>query len=202
MLLGWLLIVAGAAAGQDQPARVFAIDPAASTVTIEIGKAGVLGFAGHPHEVTTHGVTGKVSVDRADIARSTVSLDIDAASLRVTGKGDPPSDVPEVQRVMLGDRVLDVARFPAVAFRSRRVSRTAGTATAPTRLKIDGDLTLHGVTHPVTVTPDVSIAPDGLTARGRFTIRQTDFGIQPVTAAGGTVRVRDAVDIVFELHGK
>ncbi len=200
--VGVLSIVIATAASQDRSPGGYAIDPATSQITIEVGKTGVFGFAGHPHEVATNHVTGKVSLDEGDIQRSTVALQIDATSLRVTGKGDPPADVPEVQRVMLSDRVLDVARFPAISFRSRRVSKAAGAAGSATRLTIEGDLTLHGVTRPVTVTPDIVIGADALTARGRFSIKQTDFGIQPVTAGGGTVRVRDAIDIVFELHGR
>ncbi len=200
-LLAGLVVLARLAGGQDQPSGEFIVDPGSSTVTIEVGKTGMLGFAGHNHEVTSQGVSGKVSLDSGDITRSAVSLEIDAASLRVTGKGDPAADVPEVQKVMLSDRVLDVARFPTISFRSRRVSRIEGTG-ASTRLQIEGDLTLHGVTRPVTITPDVAVASDGLTARARFSIKQTDFGIHPVTAGGGTVRVRDEVDIAFVVRAR
>ncbi len=201
-LLAALAIVAGVAAAQDQPPAVYTIDPAASTITIEVGKAGMFGFAGHTHEVATRRVTGEVRLGHGDLAGSAVSLEIDAASLRVTGKGDPPGDVPEVQRVMLGDRVLDVGRFPSISFRSRAVSKGRGATGAAMRLKIEGDLTLHGVTRPVTITPDVTLGPEVVTARGEFSIKQTDFGIQPVTAGGGTVRVRDAVDIVFVIQAR
>jgi polyisoprenoid-binding protein YceI len=39
-----------------------------------------------------------------------------------------------------------------------------------------------------------------LTAEGTTTIRQSDFGIKPVTAAGGTVRVKDLLDVTFNLR--
>jgi hypothetical protein len=34
-------------------------------------------------------------------------------------------------------------------------------------------------------------------ARGSFAFKQTDFGMEPVTAVGGTVRVKDELSIQF-----
>jgi polyisoprenoid-binding protein YceI len=166
-------------------------------VTIAVGTGGLFGFAGHPHEIAAPALGGLVTLDRADWQRSTVSLEFDAAALRVTGKGEPARDVPEVQRVMLSDRVLDVKRFPTIAFRSRRVSvatRSADTAD----LVVEGELTLRGVTRPATARVNVRMEPNGtLVARGSSVIKQTDFGMSPVTAAAGTVRVKDELGVQF-----
>ena len=64
---------------------------------------------------------------------------------------------------------------------------------------IAGDLTLHGVTRPQNVRVAVELGPEGFTATGRLTIEQTDFGIEPVRAAAGTVRVKNELDITFAL---
>jgi polyisoprenoid-binding protein YceI len=69
-------------------------------------------------------------------------------------------------------------------------------------LVIDGDLTLHGQTRPETVRATAAMDPDGMTVRGVFVIRQTSYGIQPVTAAGGTVRVKDDVNVQFVLKAR
>jgi polyisoprenoid-binding protein YceI len=144
-------------------------------------------------------VHGLVTFDPADLQRASVSLDFAASALRVTGKDEPPADVGEVQQVMLSDRVLDVKRFPTISFRSRRVSvtlQTPGVADVVT----EGDLTLHGTTHPVTIRVAATLDAGGrLTARGSFSLRQTDFGMVPVTAVGGTVRVEDELKIQFVL---
>ncbi len=179
---------------------VLAIDPSQSRVAIDVGKTGMLSFAGHAHEVVASPVGGRVSYDPADWSRASVSLDFDAAALRVTGKGERPADVPEVQRVMLGDKVLDVARFPKITFRSRRVSVKALTATSADVL-IEGDLTLHGTTRPAAIRAAVTLdAGGGVTSRGSFLLKQTDYGMVPVTAAGGAVRVKDELDIHFVLR--
>jgi hypothetical protein len=54
---------------------------------------------------------------------------------------------------------------------------------------VQGDLTLHGQTHPVTV--DVSRQEERY--RGAVRLRQSEFGITPVTVAGGTIKVKDEI---------
>ncbi len=188
------------AVGNQGPSDL-TIDPAASQVRIDVGKTGAFSFAGHNHEVLAPAVSGRVRFDPADWPRSAVSLKFDAAALKVTGKGDPPSDVPKVQQVMLSDQVLDVRRFPTVEFTSRSVSATPRSPST-VDLVIAGDLTLHGQTRPVTVRSTATIDPDGLTVRGAFPIKQTDFGMKPVTAGGGTVRVKDEVEVQYVLKAR
>ena len=176
--------------------------PEASRVTIEVGKAGVLSFAGHAHEILAPGVSGTVTLDEADPSKSSMSLEFQAASLRVNGAGEPPGDVPQVQETMLGPRVLDAARFPSVSFRSSRVVVGARSADGAD-IRIEGAVTLHGVTRTLTIPVRVTFAPDGtMTTRGRFSIRQSDYGIEPVTAAHGTIRVKDDLDVRFVLSAR
>lgn len=193
----WLTASVGLAIPTPSPQEVLRIQ-GTSRVVIQVGKAGAFGFAGHSHDVEAP-VTGSVTVDTSDFARSVVLLEFDSASLRVTGKGEPAQDVPEVQRVMLSERVLDVSRYPKIVFRSRRVTMS-GRAGDSLNLSVEGDLTLHGATKPCVVPVRVKLSEGALTAEGTTTLKQSDFGIQPVTAAGGTVRVKDALDVTFTVH--
>lgn len=195
-----LLLLAGllSSAATQQTPEVLTIDRAASQVTIHVGKAGLFRFAGHTHEVIAQDVRGTVSLDRTNPARSSVRLEIVTASLVVTGRGEPTEDVPEVQRVMLSEQVLDVERFPTIVFASREVGVAHADAES-LQLAIAGDLTLHGVTRAQNVRAAVELGPEGLTATGRLTIEQTDFGIEPVRAAAGTVKVKNELDITFAL---
>jgi len=193
----WLIAGAVLIAGTGE-LDTLSIDSRESRVLIHVGKAGAFGFAGHAHEVEAP-VRGTVTLDTADIGRSEVTVEFESASLRVTGKGEPARDVPEVQRVMLSDKVLDVARFPKIGFRSRRVSRVAG-SDRQLSLSVEGDLTLHGVTRSCVVPLRVTFQEGALSVEGRTTVNQTAFGIQPVVAAGGTVRVKDALEIEFAIR--
>jgi polyisoprenoid-binding protein YceI len=137
-------------------------------------------------------------LDRTDVSRSKVSVEFDATAMKVTGKGEPREDVPEVQRVMLSKRVLDVERHPKISFVSENILVVQRSASRM-RLRINGQLTLRGATRPVTVPTEVELTADRLTAAGKATVRQTDFGIRPVTAGAGTVKVKDEVEIVFTI---
>lgn len=139
-------------------------------------------------------MSGTVEVDRTEPARSTVAVEFQASALKVTGKGEPAADVPEVQRTMQGEQVLDTGRHPSIVFRSRQIAAETKVA-GGILVVVRGDLTLRGVTRPVEVTGTVVLAEDSLTMKGTARFRQTDFGLRPVSAAGGTVRVKDQVDL-------
>ena len=189
-------LVLGPALGMAGEA--YRVDPAASEVLIQVGKAGLFKFAGHTHEVAAPIAEGRIEADAADLARSSVTLTFEAAALRVTGKGDPPEDVPNVQEAMAGPKVLDAARFPQVVFTSRKVAGKAVGGTAYD-LQVEGDLALHGVTRPLTLPIRIEKAADGtLTATARTTLKQTDYGIQPVSVAG-VVNVRNELDLTFRI---
>jgi len=198
----WLMIASAAVpvalAAQNPERLVF--DPASSSLVVHVSRSGVFGFAGHDHEIAAPVVDGQISLDRTDLSRSTIIAVFDATALKVSGKGEPADDVAEVQRVMLSDRVLDVEKYPKITFRSGKISVTQRSERLT--LRIDGELTLHGVTRPLSAPVDVTLTSKGLTATGRVTVRQTDFGIRPVTAGAGTVRVKDDVEFVFSIVGR
>ena len=184
--------------GAAAAVREFRVDAAASQVTVHVGRAGAFGFAGHDHEVAVPNMDGTIVLDSADATRSTITLRFDVTAMKVTGRGEPAADVPEVQRVMLSDRVLDAQRYPTIAFTSRRIVivKQAGDQLV---LRVEGDLTLHGVTRPITVPVELRLAADQLTATANATVRQTDFGIRPVSAGAGTVKVKDELEIAFRI---
>jgi polyisoprenoid-binding protein YceI len=113
----------GASPAAPGPAP-FEIDSTRSHAVIQVGKSGPFSFvAGHAHEVVGSTLTGVIGFDRDAPAQSTVRLEIDARTLKVTAKGEPPEDVPKVQEVMQSAKVLDVARFPSIRFDSNERHR-------------------------------------------------------------------------------
>jgi polyisoprenoid-binding protein YceI len=195
-----LITILGAIVAAQEPERLV-IDPGQTTITLQVGRTGIFAFAGHDHEVIVPAMQGQITLDRSNVSRSTVSVTFDATALKVTGKGEPPGDVPEVQRVMLSDQVLDVQRYPTITFQSRQVSVAKQSANQMT-LRMTGDLTLHGVTRPLDVPVTVQLAADGLRADGRASVQQSQFGIRPVTAGAGTVRVKDEVEVVLSVTAR
>ncbi|SRR6266481_1717097 len=156
-----------------------AIDPSRSTITIHVGKTGLFSAAGHEHEVSAPIAEGAID----DSEGSHVWLRVAAAKMTVL----PEKDQEAVQSAMQRS-VLESAKFPEIRFESTSVRKIDSG-----KWKITGNLTLHGKTDSITV--DVR---DGAGAYlGQARIRQTQFGIQPVSAAGGAVKVTDELRIDF-----
>ena len=63
------------------------------------------------------------------------------------------------------------------------------------RWRVAGRLTIHGQTRPVTV----AVNRQGGSYRGSAAIKQRDFGIEPISIAGGTVKVKDEIKIEFDI---
>jgi polyisoprenoid-binding protein YceI len=151
--------------------------PAAAAESFEIsGKYGTIDFAIGNSKVfrTTGSFTdwkGTVKVDDADVQQSSVDVVINTTSIQM---------LDEQQTNMLKDAdYFDVAHFPEMTFHSTRVERT-GQST----LKVDGNVTLRGVTRPMTLAVTVSdrqpqAAPGARYARfrGVGTIKRSEFGM-------------------------
>jgi polyisoprenoid-binding protein YceI len=162
------------------------IDPQHSTMTVKVLKSGVFSAFGHNHEIRAPIISGSIDT----LGTPSVELRVDARKMQVL---DPDLEVDkraEVQKTMLSDAVLDSQRFPEIRFVSRTIEAAGGD-----RFRVSGELTLHGVTRPVVVRVELG----GGRYTGSATVKQSEFGMKPVTVAGGTVKVKDAVEIVFEI---
>lgn len=177
--------------------RTFVVNSGESALTIQVGKAGLFKFAGHEHEVVATGFSGQVVADAERIDNSSVVLSFETQGLSVSEKDEPAGDAPKVQEKMRGPDVLDVIRFPQIRFQSRLVS---GKETGPGLYDLDitGDLSLKGVTRPLALKVRVEIKGQGLIATGTVNVRQTDFGMRPVSV-GGVVKVKDELAITYRI---
>ena len=177
--------------------NAYQVDPAKSRVTIAVGKSGAFSFLGHKHEVSGPIESGSIDVDPGNLSGSRVSLAIATSSLKVSGADEPPEDRPKVQEAMESDQVLGVARYPRITFESTGV--TGGRPGTPALdVVVAGRLTIRDVTRPVSVPVHVQLGDHSLNANGRFSVRQTEFGIKPISV-GGAVAVKDRLDITFSV---
>src|SRR3954469_3661526 len=193
-------LLMAAAPAQAAPS-VYTLDPAHSRLTIEVGKAGLFGFAGHEHQVVAGTFRGTATFDPERLAQSSVDLTFDAGALRVTGKGEPPEDVPQVQATMVSPTCLDAGRFPTIRFVSRSVAAASAVGPNGGEFVLRGELTLHGVTRPLTIHVHLAAAGPTLEATGTTTLKQTDFGITPISKAG-VVKVKDELTLSWRISGR
>jgi hypothetical protein len=162
------------------------MDNGQSHLIVRVGKTGVLSFIGHQPEISAPIVRGEVETSNPAF----VWFDVNPAGMKVVGEGESDGTKAEVQEKMLGPVVLDVARYPEIHFVSDTVE-----VIGKGHWRIHGRLTLHGQTHPIVFETIL----EKVHYRGSATIQQTTFGITPIEVAGGTIKVKDDVQIEYDI---
>jgi polyisoprenoid-binding protein YceI len=175
------IALSGAALGQVSP-----IDAASSKLLVHVSKSGVFsGFADN------HEVEAPISAGTIDEKGGRLRFSIDSRRMTLLDPQLPPDKRQQVQERMLGPDVLDSTRFPEIPFESTHVERDS-----EARIRVEGRLSLHGVTKSVSL---VAGLRNGRYT-GRVVLKQRDFGITPVSIAGGTVKVKNELTIDFDIR--
>ena len=140
-------------------------------------------------------ISGTVVYDKADPTKSTVEATID---VRLINTRDEKRD-----GHLKSPDFFDVAKFPEAKFKSTKVEK------AGDKLKVIGDLTMHGVTKPVTLEVDVPSAEVPVKAWGMFKsgtaattkLNRKEFGVSwsQLTDTGGAA-VGDEISVNLELE--
>lgn len=182
--------------------EVFVVDTEASQVRIHLGRAGLLKFLGHEHEIDAPLSKGRIDVDVADPARSRVDLFWSAPLLAVVPGTEPEKDIPEVEERMRGPEVLDVENHPGIRFWSFEVRvRSADPEAGVWRLSIKGGVEVKGARHTVELPVEVRREGPRLVAAGETKLRLRHLGVEPPSVAG-VVNVSDDFRFAFEVHAQ
>ena len=162
---------------------------------IHVGTAGLFGAFAHNHLIQAEKITGCANIDSQNPARSSIQLEFPVSALRVLDPKESAKDRAQVQKTMETE-VLRVSEFPKITFESSAIERAEGTD----RFRVRGNLTIHGAKQPVIIPVTLTRLNDGTyRAVGEYKFKQTSFGIKPIQLAGGTVKVKDELEIEFEL---
>jgi polyisoprenoid-binding protein YceI len=197
--LAVLVVIAAAGRLEAQPAT-YVVDTTASHVRIHLGRAGLVKFLGHDHDIEAPVAEGRVEVVDDDPARSRVTLRFESARLSVVPGSEPAADIPKVEERMRGPEMLDVARYPEIAFASTAVRSQAKDGSA-IRIVVAGNLTLRGRSFPVEVPLEVAREAPGIAARGELALNLRDLGIEPPSVAG-VVKVANGFRLELEIRAR
>ena len=132
-------------------------------------------------------ISGKAEVDEATKTLKSVSIDIDTRSVWTQIGG------PLTNHLKSAD-FFDANEFPDAKFQSTEVEATDAEAG---QFTVTGDLTLHGVTKPITAPATIKIDNGGLTLISRFSIDRTEFSM-----TGVQDRVEKSVALTFVIGDK
>src|SRR6266481_4632880 len=110
-----------------------------------------IAFTVHQYLGTTHGkfgkFSGKIDIDREHPQNSSVVAKIDVASI--------DTKIQKRDNHLRSHEFFNVEKFPEITFKSRSVTRTGEQSG-----DIAGDLTMHGVTKPITLHVKLLGSPD------------------------------------------
>jgi polyisoprenoid-binding protein YceI len=173
------------------PAGAYTLDKAHASLLFRVDHLGFSNYTGRFSRFDA-----KLQFDPAKPEASSVTVTIDPASLQVE---NPPEGF---VKTLTGADWLDAVKFPQMVFKSKKVTRSG-----KDQLRIDGDLTLHGVSAPVTLTAKFNggyaghqydpQARIGFSARG--SLKRSAFGIaNGIPAPGSNMGVSDAVEVIVE----
>ena len=183
------------------PATVtYNLDASQSKFMAHANRSGLLWFKGHSHHLAASEFTGQVELTPDTITPASLRLVVKAASLHETG-----ADFTEPQKQIINKELKDIVlhpdQYPDITFQSTGVT-VKSSAASRYEVRIDGNLTLHGVTKRITIPATVTLNGDSLRAIGEFSIDRGDFKVKATSAFHGMVRVDDDVKFEFDIVGK
>ncbi len=173
----------------------YRIDPGRSHFTVHASATGLLSVFAHSPTFAVHDFRGELRL--GETAQSLeVELTVDTGSLELVDRVRD-SDRQDIEGRMRGE-VLKTSVYPEASYRGRAV-RAEAIGQGRYRLVIEGELALHGVTRPHPIEAELIVFGDGVRLGGRDTLRMSDHGIRPVTALGGTIKLKDELTISFDI---
>jgi polyisoprenoid-binding protein YceI len=178
----------------------FIIDTRKSTMILQAFSTGLLSAFGHNPRIAVRDMQGEGQfvVSGGVLEDAQLHLRVRANSLEVIDDISE-KDRREIQRQMFSD-VLETERFPEIRYDCTRI--TASGAADRYSVVLQGELTLHGETHPMPISASVVISGDALRASGDFSVSQRAYGIAPVIVAGGAIKLKDEVKFTFDIRAR
>ena len=160
-----LAMVVSSAAGAVHAAETYTVDPVHSSISFMISHVGISNIHGR-----FNAFSGKITIDESDPSKSSFALEIPIESIDTNNvKRDEHLRAPDY---------FNAKQFPTMSFKSTKVKPVSG------GFEVAGDLTLHGVTKPVSFTvkggDKVVEFPKGTKRIGIVTnlaIKRSEFGV-------------------------
>jgi polyisoprenoid-binding protein YceI len=174
----------------------FVIDTAVSRFTVQAFATGLLSAFGHNPAIAIRDYEGEIHSVPETYEKAHVRVTVRTSTMEVLDemKND---DRKKLEQLMYED-VLDVKRFLTAGYESKEITvQKLGTDLLQAR--VTGELTFHGVTQTHSFNARVTDLGTLVRISGEFQLRQSDYGIKPVSFAAGALRLKDEVKFKFEL---
>ncbi|HEX5419915.1 MAG TPA: YceI family protein [Gammaproteobacteria bacterium] len=199
-----LLLFGSAALAQQSAAGHYRIDLQKSDIHWLVYKAGALSHLGHNHVIAVGKLTGDVYVapkladSRFDMQMPVKDFVVDNPELRAKEGKDfetqpTPKDIDGTRHNMLGDKVLDAEKYPAI-----KITGTGPTG-APGSQQLHLTIDIQGRPIALTVPTKVSFGDDTLKASGEFQLTHEQLGLKPFSIMFGALQVADEMHFSYDV---
>lgn len=160
--------------------------PHQSAITIHVSKSGL--FSGFAHN---HIVVAPISHANIDPAHLSAEITVVTKEMKVTDPEVSEKDRAEIQNTMLGPKVLDQEKYPQIQFKSSRIEQTSAQ-----HYRVAGTLELHGTKRDITL----EVTGGAEHYHGATKLKQSEFGIKPISLGGGSIKVKDELELEFDVY--
>jgi polyisoprenoid-binding protein YceI len=174
----------------------FKIDAAASRFTVQAFATGLLSAFGHNPTIAIRDYDGEIQFNPDTIDNASVRVTVRTGAMEVVDemKND---DRKKLEQTMY-DQVLEPNRFPTAVYESKQMTVQKDSA-EQWRVHVAGELSFHGATQSHSFDARVNYMGTTMRIVGEFPLRQSDYGIKPVSFAGGALKSKDEVKFNFQM---
>jgi len=174
----------------------YRVDASRSRLAVQAFAKGLLSAFGHNPRLAVHSFEGEAEFDPAAPDAAWARMSARADSLFVSDDISEKDRI-EIERVTRGE-LLESSRYPEIVFQSARVA-SSRVAEGRYQLRITGELSLRGASRELAIEAMITFEGDELRAQGGFRLRLTDFDIRPFSVAGGLLKLKDEVQLSFDI---
>lgn len=174
----------------------FSIDATPSRFVVQGFATGMLSVFGHNPTIAIRDYDGEIQFTPDTVADASVRFAVRTGTMDVVDemKND---DRKKLEQTMY-EQVLEVSRFPTATFESKQLT-VQKQSNELWQAHVTGELNFHGASQNLSFDARVTNMGTMLRVAGSFPLRQSDYGIKPVSFAGGALRLKDELKFNFEL---
>jgi len=165
-----------------------------STFALDVYKTGL--WNGRKHVFLFERYSGDIQYDGERPENSRVTFVVEAASMTCRDTWLKPDDRKKVLDYALND-MLAAQKYPQLTFTSNRI-----TPKSSNHFEAAGNLTVRGITKPVTVDVVMASAGQTMSLDGSAQLRMKDYGLKPPSAAMGTIGTKNEMVVHFTLRAE
>lgn|GEM_PF-413022 len=188
-------------AAADTHNSVYRADRKLSQILVRAYRGGIMALLGHEHVIASQDVQGYILLNKntglcqTDLFVPLAKLNVDDPQLReqaALSTGLSLSSIDNTKKNMF--KTIDAENYPFAQLHSSDCA--AALSGKETKVR----LTIHGVQQERLLAIDLQQAQeDQLTVNGKFSILQTEFGIEPFSVFNGLIKVEDKLDFTYRL---